>query len=246
MMRVRFPLALTVLVVSLPMLLVPSRAADVKIGVGAAVVVTPEDRGLETALAVGLLAAFFDVSVTVVVPLYPKHGFDETALLLAVHIKSGKPIRHIRAMHARGHGWGVIAHRLGVHPGALNQRRVWGKKRDFAVVLDFGDWVLSVFFGVEPKHMRALRNQKHPISAIVVALNVHAQTGKPLARILQARKAGKPWAVVGKGFGLSSTALKTPPKPKRHFVQKSKAKRNQGKGKAGGSDNGQGRGGPPR
>ena len=55
-----------------------------------------------------------------------KRGYRLTEIyyLSLLAKQSGKKVNSVAALHAKGVGWGVIAKRLGVHPGDLNRLRV--------------------------------------------------------------------------------------------------------------------------
>ena len=61
-----------------------------------------------------------------------KKGYTlaEIQYLALLARKSGKNINDVAAMHSRGIGWGVLAKRLGVHPGDLNKLIVKQKKAE--------------------------------------------------------------------------------------------------------------------
>jgi len=249
MMRTRLMLG-TLFTVLLATMAVPPARAEVRVGVAAAVVVTPQDHQLETALAVGLLAAFFDVPVAVVVPLYPRYGFDNSALLLAIFVNSGRPIAFIEREHSRGIGWGEVAHRCGVHPGVFNQQRVWAKKNDGPVAVSFGNGVLGRCYGIAPASVQTYRNRGYAFPHILLGLNVSRQTGHSMEVVLKSRERESSWAATGKHFGVNAEKVKSAPAPKQKFGKgkgNSQGQGNQGKGgpgNSGGKGKGKGKGNP--
>ncbi len=218
----------------------PARA-DVR--VAAAVVVTPQDHQLETALAVGLLAAFFDVPVAVVVPLYPRYGFDNTAVLLGVSLNSGRSIAYCEREYSRGIGWGQVAHRLGVHPGLFNQQRVWAKKQDHAIAISFGDSVLGHCYGMPPATVHSYRTSGYSFAHFLLGLNLSQRTGHTFGVVLKSREREASWTVTSKHFGVTVQQARTAPPPKQKFG-KAKGKP-AGKGKPQGAGSGKPQGGGP-
>jgi hypothetical protein len=60
------------------------------------------------------------------IDFFRHHGYSwaEIYYLALLAGKSGKKIDDVAALHAKGVGWGQLAHKLNVHPGDLNKLRV--------------------------------------------------------------------------------------------------------------------------
>jgi len=56
------------------------------------------------------------------------YTLSEIYYLASLARASGKPIDSVAALHSKGVGWGVLAHRLGVQPSALRKFMVAEKK----------------------------------------------------------------------------------------------------------------------
>ena len=179
-------------------------------------VVTAGERDAGDLLLLTALAAFFGADVHVVVPLYPAWSIHDIVLILALHHDSHRDIGYIIGLrHRHGWGWGEIAHRLGVHPGAFNQQRVWAKKQDRAV----GEGLL----------VRAMRARSYPARDIALAANIAAQSGKPLGDVLKARASKQSWKQVAGRFGMDSSQLARPAKAKGRSGPPAKAQPAPGK-----------------
>lgn len=219
-------------------------------------VVTAQERDAGDLLLLTALAAFFDADVHVVVPLYPKWSIHDIVLILAIGHHSHRELGYIVRMRERhGWGWGQIAHRLGVHPGAFNKQRVWAKKNDKAI----GEQVLvrsmAGYWGLPVSHVKAMRGRNYPAREIALAANVAAQSGKPFGDVLKARASKQSWKDVSARAGADPSQLNKPVKAKGRHGAAAKGKpaaasQQAGKsdkpgGKAASSGAGKGKGGKP-
>lgn len=238
MTRYRLILGLALAAVLAPVVMMPARAITVTRKVEG-MVVTTEDRKIETTLATRILARYYDVPVTKVEPLYPRYGFDKTAMLLALSRESGHSIASIDRDRSRGIGWGQVAHRLGVHPGTFNQQRVWAKKHDQTVAAGYGDSVLARYYGMTPATIRDYRARGYDFGHTLIGLNVHQLSGKSFDEVLKARARQSSWDATTKEFGLTPDKAKAAPAPKEKFSK------GQGKGKPEAKSPGKPQGGGP-
>lgn len=73
----------------------------------------------------GLLVGKFSVTQKEIDSLR-KRGYALTGVyyLSLLAKQSGKKVNTVAALHAKGTGWGVLAKKVGVHPGDLNRLRV--------------------------------------------------------------------------------------------------------------------------
>lgn len=76
----------------------------------------------EEALAARLLADEVQAPIPALIEARKSTGLDIFRLAPAAVIQPRTP-QNPAALHAKGHGWGVIAHRLGIHPGTFNKMR---------------------------------------------------------------------------------------------------------------------------
>jgi len=193
-------------------------------------VVTAGERDAGDLLLLTALAAFFGADVHVVVPLYPAWSIHDIVLILALHHDSHRDIGYIIGLrHRHGWGWGEIAHRLGVHPGAFNQQRVWAKKQDRAVGEGLLVRAMAGHWGVPERDVRAMRARSYPARDIALAANIAAQSGKPLGDVLKARASKQSWKQVAGRFGMDSSQLARPAKAKGRSGPPAKAQPAPGK-----------------
>jgi hypothetical protein len=118
---------------------------------------------------------------------------------------SKRDLREILALRRKGRGWGVIAHQLGVHPGAFNKRRVaLTKLSDAQIEAAVWQQVLAQIFAVPPPQIIVLRQKGLSWGDVLAALQVAAAARMtPEAVLVVWRNAGKDWAKVRAHYGVS-------------------------------------------
>lgn len=84
-------------------------------------------------LAIYSISRSFDLSPIIVESLV-KQGlsFTDIYYLGFLHQQTGQPVEEILKNKNRGIGWGVVAQRLGIHPGEFNKARIALKKQNKA------------------------------------------------------------------------------------------------------------------
>ncbi len=160
----------------------------------------------EEAAAALLLARALDLDATFIISTRKEAEKPVFALAPAFVIaKVGKKdIRQILKEHSKGHGWGVLAHRLGVHPGAFNQSRIaLSKLKDDDLIACVWLMVLSQTFRIPQERVVELRKQGLTWGDIVTALQIASGANAPFERVLTHWRKEKDWAKVREQFGVS-------------------------------------------
>ncbi|MFN3420670.1 MAG: hypothetical protein ACK40X_02960 [Armatimonadota bacterium] len=161
----------------------------------------------EEAAAALLLAKVLDVDMTMVISTRKETATPVFVLAPAVVIaKVGKKdLREIVKMRSKGHGWGVIAHRLGVHPGAFNQQRVaLSKLSDDELIAAVWLTVLSQSFNIPTSQVVKLRQRGLDWGDIVATLQVSTASQSPPEKVIALwQEMGKDWSKVRSHFGVS-------------------------------------------
>jgi len=188
----------------------------------------------EEAAAALLLAKVLDLDMTMVISTRKETSTPIFILAPAVVIAkvSKKDLREIVKMKGKGHGWGVIAHRLGVHPGAFNQSRVaLDKLSDDDLVAAVWVQVLTQSFGVAPSHVNKLRQKGLGWGDIIAALQVSAASQTPTEQVIALwQKMGRDWSRVRSHLGVSPDWL---PAVKAKGSEGAEKGRGKGKGRKG-------------
>ncbi|MFA0757744.1 MAG: hypothetical protein KEFWMYNX_000122 [Candidatus Fervidibacter sp.] len=194
----------------------------------------------EEAAAALLLAKTFGVDMTMVISTRKEAATPVFALAPAVVIAkvSKKDLREILKAHSKGHGWGVIAHQLGVHPSAFNKQRVaLNKLSDDDLEASVWLSVLSQVFGTPSEQIVVLRRQGLNWGDVIAALQVASATRQSPDKVLVIwQQSGKDWTKVRAKLGVSPDWLPSPQKSDED------AKEAKGKGHEKGQGKGQGKG----
>lgn len=190
----------------------------------------------EEAAAAVLLARALGVDITMVISTRKETAMPVFVLAPAFVIGkvSKKDLREILKAHSKGHGWGVIAHQLGIHPGAFNQQRATlSKLSDEELEASVWLGVLSQVFRVPSEQVITLRQQGLPWGDVIAALQVASATQQLPDKVVVAwRESGKDWSKVRARWNVSPDWL---PTPKPHADDLSHPK---GKGRGHGHDKG--------
>ncbi len=190
----------------------------------------------EEAAAAILLARVLGVDMTMIISTRKETTTPVFVLAPAVVIaKVGKKdLREIVKMRSKGHGWGVIAHRLGVHPGAFNQQRVaLSKLSDDDLIAAVWVQVLTQSFGTPTSQILMLRQKGLNWGDVIAALQISAASQSPPEKVIAHwQEMGKDWAKVRSHFGVSPDWL-PPVKVQGGEVTGTGKGRGAGKGKRG-------------
>ena len=181
-----------------------------------------EELKLENLLLASVLASYFDVDLRIITMLRDKKHltFSEAAMVLALAQASNRKVDTIASLRAKGHGWGVMAPKLGVHPGLFNHLRDyfhWGKSRDYVLEQIIMTKVLSAYFGIPATTIRRARAKGLSFEGIAVGLNVAAKSAKSVSEVFRLRTKGAGWGHVAEVLNLNQEELKRPPVAKQKF-----------------------------
>lgn len=161
----------------------------------------------EEAAAALLLAKVFDLDMTMVISTRKETATPIFVLAPAVVIAkvSKKDLREIVKMKGKGYGWGVIAHRLGVHPGAFNQQRVaLSKLSDEELTASVWIQILTQSFSVPSSQIVKLRQKGLDWGDIIATLQVSTASQLPPEKVIAVwQEMGKDWSKVRSHFGVS-------------------------------------------
>jgi len=242
----RLPSAVTLavgVVLSASALLPTGAHADLDLRIG----VAATDVSLGDALLVGAVGEFFGLETTVVPSFREERDLSLPEILVMMYLArlAGCEPLHVYEAKGRGHGWGQVAHELGIHPGTFNKLRKGfdpGKADDASFEEAVFIWTMAQYYERKPDDLWALRNQKQPFLGIFLALDLSSKSGKSANDLLRKRKDSTSWKALAGSLGVSEDRLKHPGKPKggKEFRH--------GQGESGGSGqgnggNGQGNGG---
>jgi hypothetical protein len=195
---------------------------------------TPVDRGNAYEIWAGVISSSYGVTVGFVGALYERgYDFGEIALLLELSEASGKKPPDIVVLRKKGHGWGVIAKSLGVHPSALERAK--GNESLFRryVLAER----LALYYGLPDDEGLILLSEKgYGFGDIALAVNLCVHSGASLRDVIRTREKSPKWKGVAEKFKVSPANLRVPPaelksrKEKEQGESKEKAKK-QGSGK---------------
>jgi len=115
----------------------------------------------EEALATRLIADETGAPILALIEARRSTGLDIFRLAPSAFIQPQNP-QHPAGLHAKGQGWGVIAHRLGVHPGTFNKTRKGLKDipdRD----LEDDVWIRILIrrYGITEKELKRVRMSRN-------------------------------------------------------------------------------------
>jgi len=188
----------------------------------------------EEVAAALLLAKVLGVDMTMIVSTRKETSTPVFILAPAVVIAkvSKKDLREIVKMRGKGHGWGVIAHRLGVHPGAFNQQRVTlSKLSDEDLVTSVWLSVLSQAFGIPTAQIAKFRQEGLEWGDVIALLQVSsASKTEPEKVLIRWREMERDWSRVRAQFGVSPDWLPQIEKQERNR-EKERSLKGHGKGR---------------
>ena len=191
------------------------------------------DDDLLQAAAVAIIADHFglDVDLVVKVKRAGKVTTEDLVLLFALLYLAGSDDADFAVgLRGKGHGWGEIAHRLGIHPSTFNKlrKRVLGP----AGALKRGKWqsdedfkrglfiiVLSDRFGVEATLMREKVEEGNSLNDLLLALALAQRVEEEWTELLEGKKEdGRSWLTIANELEVDlaeldtiAEALKLPP-----------------------------------
>jgi len=187
----------------------------------------------EEAAAALLLAKVLGIDMTMIVTTRKETSTPIFVLAPAVVIAkvSKKDLREIVKMRGKVHGWGVIAHRLGVHPGAFNQQRVvLSKLSDEDLVVSVWLSVLSQAFSVPATQLAKFRREGLEWGDVIALLQVSAASKTEPEKVLARwREMERDWVRVRAHFGVSPDWLPQIEKQERNREQE-RSPKGHGKG----------------
>ena len=188
----------------------------------------------EEAAAALLLAKVLGVDMTMVISTRKEASTPIFILAPAVVIAkvSKRDLREIVKVWGKGHGWGVIAHRLGVHPGAFNQQRfVLSKLSDEDLVTSVWLTVLNQAFGVPTAQIVKFRREGLEWGDVIALLQVSsASKNEPEKVLTRWREMEKDWSRVRAHFGVSPDWLPQIEKQERNR-ERERSPKGHGKGR---------------
>jgi hypothetical protein len=191
----------------------PAASADARVGV------VVDDVSLGEALLVGAIGSFFGLDTKVVVTYRERQrqSFSQIVLMMYLARLAGCDYHQVAGLRGRGHGWGRMAHGLGIHPGAFNKMRKGfnpasaGDKafEECALV-----WFLASYHGASQNDVRRWQGRGHSAPDIFIALDFSSKCGKRPDDLLAHRSKAGSWHSVGTAVGLSGPSLKHPANPR--------------------------------
>ena len=188
----------------------------------------------EEAAAALLLAKVLDVDMTMIVRTRKETATPIFVLAPAVVIAkvSKKDLCEIVKVWGKGHGWGVIAHRLGVHLGAFNQLRVvLSKLSDEDLVTSVWLSVLNQAFSVPTTQIVKFRQEGLEWGDVIALLQVSAASKTEQEKVLACwREMGRDWSRVRAQFGVSPDWLPRVEKQERNR-ERERSPKGHGKGR---------------
>jgi hypothetical protein len=183
---------------------------EISLGEAAVAVVVSEALDLDTKYLLSRAARF-------------EAPYWDYADIFSLERKSGKSASEIAALRAQGHGWGVIAKKIGMHPGEFNKMR---KSGGFGRQLYYSGLNRK---GVPMPDIKRAEDRGMTIEEIVIAGVLSGGKRDKFEEILKERSAGQGWDTKNLG------------KPDKWSKPRGKAKAAPGKSKGKGRGKGRGR-----
>jgi len=238
----------------------PVRTGVVAVSPGAAVMLNDVD--LPTAVGATLVADQFGwrPSLVTVVMRDAHLSLEDAVVLFALlELAKSQDVDFAITLRQQGLGWGVIAHRLGIHPGVFNQLRVrllgagGGKPGGLWVSdLDFRNGLFIIFLSDHFAIAAPVLWQRFEVGIVMpdlmLALFLGRRSGRGWDELLKERgEKRQTWLAMYKGKGVDLSDLdriagevKQPPSKERTWKGEGKEER-QGQGQAKGQEQGQGK-----
>lgn len=178
-----------------------------------------DDDALGSGLLRSAIGSFFGLDKGVVGAYHDRQRLSPSQIILTMYLArlAGIPHAQVAASRSRGHGWGVIAHDLGIHPGTFNQMRKGldpGKARDRDLEDAALQWFIATYHGAPRRDVSRWKSRGHSPVHIFVALDLASKCGAAPADVLALRHRGKSWQAIAANLGLSASDLQQPSKPK--------------------------------
>lgn len=159
----------------------------------------------EEAVAAILLAKTFDLDLTMIISTRRQSTTPVFVLAPAFVIAkvSKKDVKDILKERSRGHGWGVIAHRLRVHPGVFNKARVnMSRLGDPEIEVSVWLTVLSQAFGYPQSQIVALKRKGLDWGELIAVLQISSCARKSPDEVIKVWRKTKDWAKVRSHFSV--------------------------------------------
>ncbi len=213
--------------------LLPAWGQDVSI----TAVVQKSGLQWEEAIAALLLARVLDLDATFIIQTRKETATPVFVLGPAFVIAkaSKRDIKEILSARGKGHGWGLIAHRLGVHPGVFNRSRIaLDKLSDDDLIASVWLSVLTRTFPFSQDTLVRLQQQGLSWGDMVTVLQIAAGANTSPEQVLAHWRKERDWAKVREHFGVSPFWLPSPAKTSdlNPPNEKGKGPRGRGRGKA--------------
>lgn len=191
------------------------------------------DVDLVEAVAIAVLADHFGWDLNLVIKVKREGNLapeDLVALFVLLQLAESKEVDLAVGLRGEGHGWGQVAHRLGIQPGVFNQLRTrvlgslavlkrgkWESDKDFREGLFIV--VLSDYFGVEAPTVYQRFEKGNPLADLILALAMGKKSGVEWVKLMDERKEeGKSWLEEAEALGVDlgeldaiAEAVKAPP-----------------------------------
>ncbi|MCS7224814.1 MAG: hypothetical protein NZ959_09705 [Armatimonadetes bacterium] len=160
----------------------------------------------QEAAATVLLSELLDINATLILSTRRETKEPVFGLAPAFYIAkvSGQPVAVVWKGKGKGQGWGMVAHRLRVHPGVFNKSRVWLQKasdEEFNWVL----WmmILSKVFKARAEQMSAWQKVGLSVGDMISLFQIAQGSQTPPDQVLSLWTKEKDWDKVRKKFGVS-------------------------------------------
>lgn len=189
----------------------PGRAdfnININIGPPPPVVVVREEVDLGYHLIFGLVAVELLIPREEIIVFYRNYRLppEDVVLIFYLAKTSGRPPIYIHQLRAKGHGWGVIAKQLGLHPSAarwLNR----GNAHDIYITR-----IIATRYGLPPERVLVLREKGYKIHEIALAVNTAHESNRDVAEVFEMRGKGLKWKEIGERHKIDERRLAEPPK----------------------------------
>lgn len=159
----------------------------------------------EEAVAAILLAKTLDLDLTMIISTRRQSTTPVFILAPAFIIAkvSKKDVKDILKERSRGHGWGAIAHRLGVHPGVFNKARVnMSRLGDTEIEASVWLTVLSQAFGCPQSQIVALQQKGLDWGELIAVLQIASGARKSPDDVIKVWRETKDWTKVRAHFAV--------------------------------------------
>lgn len=189
----------------------PGRAdfnININIGSPPPVVIVQEEVDLGYQLVFGIVAGQLLIPREEIVVFYRNYRLipEEVVLIFYLAKTSRRTPVYIYQLRSKGHGWGVIAKQLGLHPSAarwLNK----GNAPDIYVTR-----VIANHYGLPHERVLLLREKGYKTTEIALAVNVAYKSNRDVSEVLEMRGKGRKWQEVGADLRAGGRELGEPAK----------------------------------